>query len=321
MLLLAALLPLASATDYTIDDSRGPARVFDGIGGLSGGGATSVLLPAYPEPQRSTVLDLLFKPNFGASLQILKVEIGGDAQSTDGAESSHMHDPWSPPSFERGYEWWLMKEAKARNPAIKLYGLPWAFPQWVSCEPGTLEGCTGNAYDRPAQTADYIVSWVRGAKEAHGLDIDYVGCWNERAYNKTYLEVLRRSLDAAGFLSTKLIAADSSFNGVAQDVNSDPAFAAALWGLGAHYPNMASGPAAEETGKPLWASEEDSTYNNAVGAGCWARVINQSACSGARPASGQTRNPVSLARPSLPRPPPPHEPPPATTTQTTCAAI
>ena len=113
-----------------------------------------MLLPSYPEPQRSTILDLLFKPNYGAALQILKVEIGGDAQSTDGAESSHMHDPWATPDFTRGYEWFLMKEAKARNPEIKLYGLPWAFPQWVSCAPGTLHECTGNAYDRSQQTAD-----------------------------------------------------------------------------------------------------------------------------------------------------------------------
>jgi len=105
---LSAALALARAAaptaQYTIDDSAGPARTFDGIGGLSGGGATSVLLRDYPEPQRSQILDLLFKPNFGASLHILKVEIGGDAQSTDGCESSHMHDPWTT-DYTRGYEW------------------------------------------------------------------------------------------------------------------------------------------------------------------------------------------------------------------------
>lgn len=82
---LAAALHVASAsgqqpiaTSYTVDDSAGPGRTFHGIGGLSGGGATSVLLRDYPEPQRSQILDYLFKPNFGASLQILKVEIGGE---------------------------------------------------------------------------------------------------------------------------------------------------------------------------------------------------------------------------------------------------
>jgi len=74
----AAILVAANAqtTSYSITDSAGPARVLDGIGGLSGGGATSVFLPSYPEPARSQILDYLFKPNFGASLHILKVEIG-----------------------------------------------------------------------------------------------------------------------------------------------------------------------------------------------------------------------------------------------------
>ena len=84
-------------------DTAGPYRTFDGVGGLSGGGATSVLLRDYPQAQLSNILDLLFKPNFGASLHILKVEIGGDAQSTDGSESSHMHDPWTT-DYSRGYE-------------------------------------------------------------------------------------------------------------------------------------------------------------------------------------------------------------------------
>ena len=77
-------------------------------------------------PHSHQILDYLFKPNFGASLHILKVEIGGDAQSTDGAESSHMHSP-NDLDYGRGYEWWLMVEAKKRNPNIKLYGLSW----WV----------------------------------------------------------------------------------------------------------------------------------------------------------------------------------------------
>ena len=52
-----------------------PLQEFHGIGGLSGGGATTRLLVDYKEPQRSDVLDWLFKKNYGASLQILKVEV------------------------------------------------------------------------------------------------------------------------------------------------------------------------------------------------------------------------------------------------------
>jgi hypothetical protein len=46
--------------------------VFDGIGAISGGGATSRLLFSYPPQQLDEILDYLFKPGFGASLQILR---------------------------------------------------------------------------------------------------------------------------------------------------------------------------------------------------------------------------------------------------------
>ena len=47
-------------------------REFDGHGLLSAG-ASSRLLRDYREPQRSQILDYLFKPSFGASLDIIKV--------------------------------------------------------------------------------------------------------------------------------------------------------------------------------------------------------------------------------------------------------
>ena len=110
----------------TIDGSAGGKR-FDGIGAVSGGGATSVLLKDYPEPQRSQVLDLLFKPNFGASISALLVEIPGDGNSTQGSEASHMHLR-DDENYTRGYEWWLMSEARKRNPSITLDANAWGCP-------------------------------------------------------------------------------------------------------------------------------------------------------------------------------------------------
>ena len=91
---------------------------------------------------------------------------------------------------ERGYEWWLMKEAKARNPGIVLYvrvhtlrqhadnahtggaahltfnaymfkrciltpryGLPWGFPNWVAPD------LTSNPLDEP--NVDRTTTYVR----------------------------------------------------------------------------------------------------------------------------------------------------------------
>ena len=75
----------------TLDGAR-TGHTFEGIGGVSAG-ASSRLLIDYPEPQRREILDYLFKPHYGAALHHLKVEIGGDVNSTDGVEPSHMHTP------------------------------------------------------------------------------------------------------------------------------------------------------------------------------------------------------------------------------------
>ncbi|XP_030885315.1 galactocerebrosidase isoform X3 [Leptonychotes weddellii] len=198
-LLLCALLVPGGA--YVLDDSDGLGREFDGIGAVSGGGATSRLLVNYPEPYRSQILDYLFKPNFGASLHILKVEIGGDGQTTDGTEPSHMHYALDENYF-RGYEWWLMKEAKKRNPNIILMGLPWSFPGWL-----------GKGFNWPyvnlQLTAYYVMTWIVGAKHYHDLDIDYIGIWNERSFDINYIKVLRRMLNYQGLDRVKIIASDN----------------------------------------------------------------------------------------------------------------
>ena len=184
-------------------------------------------------------------------------------------------------SFTRGYEWLVMREAKARNPAIKLYGLAWGWPQWITCSPGTLVNCTGNIYDHRDALTRYVVSWVAGAREHHNLTIDYIGSWNERPYDVQWLIELRGALDAAGFNSTLIVAPDQGGWDFAGEVLKSSALAEAVWALGTHYAG-ASPPSlqAMQTEKPLWSAEEVSTYNNNVGAGCWARDINQNYVNG-----------------------------------------
>lgn len=68
-------------------DTASPGRVFDGIGAVSAG-ASSRLLVDYPEPRHEEILDFLFRPKFGAGFQHLKVEIGSGQNSTCGSEPS-----------------------------------------------------------------------------------------------------------------------------------------------------------------------------------------------------------------------------------------
>ncbi|XP_020855953.1 galactocerebrosidase isoform X1 [Phascolarctos cinereus] len=257
---------------YVLDDVPGLGRVFDGIGGLSGGGATSRLLVNYPEPYRSEILDYLFKPNFGASLHILKVEIGGDGQTTDGTEPSHMHYA-DDKNYFRGYEWWLMKEAKKRNPNIKLVGLPWSFPGWIG------DGQNW-PYVMPHVTALYVVSWILGAKQYHDLDIDYIGIWNERAFDSEYVKVLRKILYQYGLNRVKIIASDYLWQPISFSMLHDRELMEAIDVIGAHYPGTHTVAAALATNKILWSSEDYSTFNDEVGGGCWARILNQNYVNG-----------------------------------------
>ena len=156
------LLVTASASAFVIDGNA-VAQVYDGHGALSAG-ASSRLLVDYPEPQRSDILDLLFKPNHGASMHMIKVEIGGDGQSTDGTEPSHMHYR-DDLSCERGYEFWLLEEARKRNPAIKTYALSWASPWWVGNQTGYYSD----------DEIDYHIKWLECTKQWGIGSIDYIG--------------------------------------------------------------------------------------------------------------------------------------------------
>jgi hypothetical protein len=227
------------------------AETFDGVGAVSAG-ASSRLLIDYPEPYRSQVLDFLFKPYFGASLQHLKVEIGGEINSTDGSEPSHMRNRGDE-NYQRGYEWWLMKEAKKRNPDIILDALAWGAPGWIG---------EGKYYSR--EGADYMVNFLLGARKYHNLDINYVGIWNERDFDVAWIKLLRETLDRNGLPSVKIIASD--MNGppgkmweIADSMVSDPVLKNAVYAIGVHYPHgelPASALQLKAEGKKLWSTED-----------------------------------------------------------------
>jgi galactosylceramidase len=170
---------------------------FDGIGIVNGGGATSVLLKDYPEPQRSQILDLVFKPKFGASVSALFIEIPGDGNSTQGSMPSHMRTR-DDLNYYRGYTWWFLLEAKKRNPSLSLDGTAWSAPGWI-----------GNGEFWSQDAADYYVKWVEGLRNVYGLEFDAIGCRNEKGANFDFVKRLRATLNAHGFEKIKIHAFDN----------------------------------------------------------------------------------------------------------------
>jgi hypothetical protein len=261
--------PAQAAVAITLNGSSG-GRTLDGVGAVSGGGGNSRLLIDYPEPQRGQILDYLFKPGYGAALQMLKVEIGGDTNSTSGAEPSHSHFRGDL-DCNRGYEWWIMEQAKARNPNISLAGLPWGAPGWI-----------GNGTFLSSDLTTYLLSWLGCAKQ-HGLDIDYiVPAQNERQWSAATTINVRNALNSNGYSSVKIEVAEDWTYAPADQMANNAALRNAVDAVGVHYScgylsdqkTCNSSSSGINSGKALWSSENGSQDYNG-GAKPLARGINR----------------------------------------------
>ena len=236
------------------------ARVFDGVGGISGGGATSRLLMDYPEPTYTALFDLLFAPQIGAAFQNVKVEIPADADTTCGSEVAHRHDAADGGSCTRGYEGAFMAAAAARRPGIATSALQWAAPAFVG-EPGT-----GNSTSlfTPTNVDDYVMPWLRCMQDAYNVTLTWQGGgWNEHIHNNTYIIMLRQKLTAGGFGKTGVTAADQCCHmgwNIVNDLVADPELRASVGAVSTHCAgsmnNQSTPPAAIALGIPLFQGEE-----------------------------------------------------------------
>jgi hypothetical protein len=194
-------------TPYTLDDTI-PGAVgapWDGLGIIAGEG-TARLLFDYPETQRNLILDALFTPGVGLNPQILKIEIGGDGMATMGSEPSHQHyQGEQSQAATRGTQIWLAQQARQRNPNIKIFALPWAWPGWLASAPGDT-----TPFANPNTAAAYVRDYLMAAQQLGGVTIDYVGIFSDVWDDDTspgYVKALKTFITGAG-LSTKIVCAD-----------------------------------------------------------------------------------------------------------------
>jgi galactosylceramidase len=235
-------------------------RIFEGLGGVSAG-ASSELLIDYPEPQRSDIIDYLFKPKFGASLHLLKVEIGAD-KVVVGSEPSHARsiDELKNPKaeyYQRGYEYWLMKEAQNRNPEVILGALEWTIPAYLTSH-------------WTQENADYIVQFIKGAKDYWNVNIDFISPGrNECAISIDWLKnIFEPTMQRAGLQDVAILAPDDDgFHWeICNEMLEDTLLKRIVDAVGYHYvlghlPKMdfegrAATENAKRCGASLWASED-----------------------------------------------------------------
>ncbi len=248
-----------AATTAVAINGQSPGRIFAGIGGESAGASTRLLVD-YPKKQRAEILNFLFKPDFGAGFQNLKCELGGDMNSTDGTEPAYFRSrrEYEHPraaDFKRGYETWLMRQARRRNPNIRLGLLQWGAPGWLGDRTAPPGDWNKKYYSR--DNANYITRAIQGLNRFEHIRINYVGCWNERGWNIPWIMLLRRKLDAGGLRHVHIELADFfKWNLLTKDLAANAKFAHCVSAIGVHYPGYQSTPAARALHVPLWSGED-----------------------------------------------------------------
>jgi galactosylceramidase len=156
-------------------------------------------------------------------------------------------------NFSRGYEWWLMREAKTRNPDLTLDACAWGCPGWIG---------DGNFWSQ--DMCDYYVKWIQGLKSVYGLDLEAIGCRNEKGVNEDFAKKFRATLDASGLEKVRIHGFDNwdktKFDWVWHMTN-DVGLRKAVAILSNH--TMATMPTppdvrqlADSLDKPIWNTEE-----------------------------------------------------------------
>uniref|UniRef100_A0A8D2DAV3 Galactocerebrosidase n=1 Tax=Sciurus vulgaris TaxID=55149 RepID=A0A8D2DAV3_SCIVU len=87
-------------------------------------------------------------------------------------------------------------------------------------------------------------------------------------------------LDPQGLQRVKIIANDNLWEPISTSVLLDSALWKVVDVIGAHYPGVHTVQTAKLTEKKLRSSEDFSTLNSDVGAGCWGRILNQNYING-----------------------------------------
>ena len=144
-----------------------------------------------------------------------------------------------------------MEEARKRNPKILIEALQWGAPGWI-----------GNGHFYSEDNARFVAAFIKGAREYHGVDIEYVGIWNENMYDAGYIKLLRKVLDTNGLEKVRIVAADlwepEAKWSIADAMMQDPDLRKSVAAISAHttaHTSYYTTANAKKLGVPIWDGE------------------------------------------------------------------
>ena len=171
-----------SALTIRVDETT-QYQIIDGFGASLTDSSAWLLDKKLSPQQRAEAFDMLFDPQKGIGLSVLRQPMGAsdfalDAYSYDDVAAGEKDLKLEKFSIEhdRAYILPLLKQALARNPNLKIMASPWSPPGWMKTSQSMIFGALSpEAY--PA-FADYFVKFIK-AYEAEGIPIYAITMQNE----------------------------------------------------------------------------------------------------------------------------------------------
>jgi glucosylceramidase len=175
-------LSRSAALTIHVDETKKMQTIY-GFGASLTDSSAWLLDQKLPPEKRAEVLDMLFDPQKGIGLSILRQPMG----ASDFALTSYIYDDVAPGEKDprlgkfsveqdRAYIIPLLKQALARNPNLKIIASPWSPPGWMKTSRSMVQGALlPEAY---GALADYFVKFIQAYASA-GIPIYGVTIQNE----------------------------------------------------------------------------------------------------------------------------------------------
>ncbi len=242
--------------------------VYRGLGVITGNNSSRLLMDYKTENPESyrEIMNLLFKPDYGAGLTHVKIEFGSDVNSSSGTEPSIMRSEDEEADVTRGAGFMFAADALSINPDITVDLLRWGEPKWVtdafneSTEAGHAarykwyKAAIDEAYDTYGIKFSYISA---DANEAAKVDTEWIIYFANALENETderydYGEIKIVASDEIGSWKISKMMMENEELRNAVDV------------LGEHYNTWADNNAKtlnSEYGKEIWYTEGIASTN------------------------------------------------------------
>lgn len=242
--------------------------VYRGLGVITGNNSSRLLMDYKTENPEAywEIMNLLFKPDYGAGLTHVKIEFGSDVNSSSGTEPSIMRSEDEEADVTRGAGFMFAADALSINPDITVDLLRWGEPQWVT-----------NAFNESTEAGHAArYKWYKAAldkaHDTYGIKFTHISAdANEAAKVDTewiiYLaNALENETDERyDYGAIKLVASDEigSWN-ISKEMMANEELRNAVDILGEHYNTWADKNAKtlnSEYGKEIWYTEGVASTN------------------------------------------------------------